>query len=52
MQGGQSFEGKRSKLQGLLSYTEGCYSGMRTRQATNIWPPLYFLTRVNTLVSY
>ena len=45
-------KGKGASKQGLLSYTEGCYSGMRTLQATNLWPPLNFLTRVDTLVSY
>ena len=44
--------GKGASKQDLLSYTEGCYSGMRTLQATNLWPPLNFFTRVDTLVSY
>lgn len=38
--------------QGFLSYTEGCYSGLRTLQATNLWTPLTSLTRVDTVVSY
>ena len=49
---GQTSEGKRSELQGFLSYTEGCYSGIRTLQATNLWTPLTSLTRVDTVVSY
>ena len=49
---GQTYEGKRSELQGFLSYTEGCYSGIRTLQATNLWTPLTSLTRVDTVVSY
>ena len=48
----RAMRGKGASKQGLLSYTEGCYSGMRTLQATNLWPPLNFLTRVDTLVSY
>lgn len=49
---GQTSKGKRSELQGFLSYTEGCYSGIRTLQATNLWTPLTSLTRVDTVVSY
>ena len=49
---GQTSEGKRSELQGFLSYTEGCYSGIRTLQATKLWTPLTSLTRVDTVVSY
>ena len=36
----------------MSSYTEGCYSGIRTLQATNLWTPLTSLTRVDTVVSY
>ena len=41
-----------SKLQGFLSYTEGCYSGIRTLQARNLWTSLATLTDVDTVVSY
>merc|ERR1719507_1406685 len=49
---GQTSEGKRSELQGSLSYTEGCYSGIRTLQARNLWTSLATLTDVDTVVSY
>ena len=49
---GETSEGKRTELRGFLSYTEGCYSGIRTLQATNLWTPLTSLTRVDTVVSY
>ena len=49
---GETSEGKRAELQGFLSYTEGCYSGIRTLQATNLWTSLTSLTRVDTVVSY
>jgi hypothetical protein len=49
---GHTSEGQRSELRGFLSYTEGCYSGIRTLQATNLWTPLTSLTRVDTVVSY
>jgi len=42
----------KSELQGYLSYTEGCYSGIRTLQATNLWTPLTSLTKVDMVVSY
>ena len=41
-----------TKLQGFLSYTEGCYSGIRTLQARNLWTSLATLTDVDTVVSY
>ena len=41
-----------SALQGYLSYTEGCYSGIRTLQARNLWTSLATLTDVDTVVSY
>jgi len=31
---------KRSELQSYLSYTESCYSGIRTLDAANLWTPL------------
>jgi len=43
---------KRSELYGYLSYTEGCYSGIRTLQARNLWTPLTSLNGVDTVVSY
>ena len=44
----------RSELIGYLSYTEGCYSGIRTLQGRRetLWTPLDTLTRVDTVVSY
>ena len=42
----------RAELFGYLSYTEGCYSGIRTLQARNLWTPLTSLTGVDTVVSY
>merc|ERR1719500_2025797 len=44
--------GMKSELQGYLSYTEGCYSGIRTLQASNLWTPLKYLLDVDTVVSY
>ena len=42
----------KSELQGYLSYTEGCYSGIRTLQASNLWTSLASLSKVDTVVSY
>ena len=42
----------RAELYGYLSYTEGCYTGIRTLQARNLWTPLTTLTGVDTVVSY
>jgi len=42
----------KMELHGYLSYTEGCYSGLRTLQATNLWTPLTSLNKVDTVVSY
>ena len=42
----------RAELSGYLSYTEGCYSGIRTLQARNLWTPLTSLNGVDTVVSY
>jgi hypothetical protein len=33
-------------LQGYLSYAEGCYSGIRTLEAPNLWTPLDSLSQV------
>jgi len=41
-----------TQLKGFLSYTEGCYSGIRTLQARNLWTSLATLTDVDTVVSY
>jgi len=41
-----------AELQASLSYTEGCYSGIRTLQATNLWTPLSTPTQVDSVVSY
>jgi len=45
-------QGQQSELQGFLSYTEGCYSGIRTLQANNLWTPLSSIAKVDTVVSY
>jgi len=47
-----SLMGSKTEVQGLLSYTEGCYSGIRTLQARNLWTSLATLTDVDTVVSY
>jgi len=45
-------EAKKSELQGYLSYAEGCYSGVRTLQATNLWTDLSTVPKMMTVVSY
>ena len=47
-----SLLGSKTESQGFLSYTEGCYSGIRTLQARNLWTSLATLTEVDTVVSY
>ena len=42
----------RSELLGYLSYTEGCYSGIRTLEARKLWTSLRYLLDVDTVVSY
>jgi len=42
----------RTELQGYLSYTEGCYSGIRTLEARKLWTSLKYLLDVDTVVSY
>ena len=41
-----------AELRAALSYTEGCYSGLRTLQAANLWTPLTTLAQQDRVVSY
>ncbi|XP_023319855.1 uncharacterized protein KIAA2013 homolog [Eurytemora carolleeae] len=43
---------KMTELQGYLSYAEGCYSGVRTLEAPNLWTSLATLKEAVTVVSY
>jgi len=43
---------EKAELHSYLSYTEGCYSGVFTLQASNLWTPLDTLNNVNTVVSF
>lgn len=43
---------KRAELNGYLSYAEGCYSGIRTLEAPNLWTPLTTVSQVMTVCSY
>ena len=51
---GHTSPGERSELSGHLSYTEGCYSGIRTLQGRRdkLWTQLTTQTGVDTVVSY
>ncbi|XP_059469617.1 uncharacterized protein KIAA2013 homolog [Neocloeon triangulifer] len=42
---------QRSELQRVLLYSEGCYGGLHTLQAQNLWTPLSTLNDVNSAVS-
>jgi len=42
----QTSQTKRTELQGYLSYAEGCYTGVRTLQAKNLWTPLSTVSQV------
>jgi len=39
---------EKNELANHLSYTEGCYTGVITLQANNLWTPLDTITNVNT----
>ena len=42
---------RRNELQSSLAYLEGCYGGLPTLQATNLWKSLDSQEEVNRLVS-
>ena len=44
-------QARRKELEGHLAYLEGCYGGLPTLQATNLWKSLSTPEEVNRLVS-
>jgi len=48
----QTMPAKRAELQGYLSYAEGCYSGVRTLSATNLWTSLETMSQMLSVVSF
>ncbi|CAB3382785.1 Hypothetical predicted protein [Cloeon dipterum] len=42
---------QRAELQRALLYSEGCYGGLHTLQAQNLWTPLTTITEVENAVS-
>ena len=48
----QTTAAKVEELRSYLSYTEGCYSGVITLQASNLWTSLDTLDNVNIVVSF